>query len=295
MSLNANRSAAIVALDGISRKQNQYENDIKKITTNLNVFADIISISGTVEQSLLNNDDDNDDDVKMLSFMNEQRTKLKEITERNIQTQRFVCAYMNAANSIRRDIIGQNVATTAEYENENGEEKESSTIDYETILQTKIELEKHAVARNSIAIKDEQMMRKVRHNLKEKDMSNNDDDEIEVEATQGNAESELKCPLTAMMFTDPFKNKVCHHVYEKQAIVNHLRMKRDCPVMGCRNRQVTLQQLEPDEEMKIRVRRYRKTMEEKQRYNAMSQDYDVEDEEEEGEEETNGVGMTVIE
>ncbi len=293
MSLNTNRNAAIVALDAISRKQNQYENDIKKIATNLNVFADIISISGTVEQSLLNNDDENDDVEKMVSFMNEQRAKLKEITERNIQTQRFVCAYMNAANSIRRD-IGQNVATTAE--NESGEEKEASAIDYETILQTKIELEKHAVARNSIAIKDESMMRNVRQNLKEKDMSNNNDDEIEVEGTQGNVENELKCPFTGMIFEDPVKSKVCHHVYSKQGIQNHLRVRKyHCPIVGCRNSKITMQQLEPDEEMKIRVRRYRKTMQEKQRYNAMSQDYDVEDEDEEEEEEINGVGMTVIE
>jgi len=54
-----------------------------------------------------------------------------------------------------------------------------------------------------------------------------------------------------------------------------------------------MSQLEPDEEMKLKVRRYTHLVQEKQRRNAMSQDYDVDDDDEEDGGEN--IGMTVIE
>lgn len=205
---------------------------------------------------------------------------------------------MNAANSIKND-IAQNGEHGGGDSHVDGEgEASASTSDYETILQTKLEFEKHNLEKNSIELKDEEWSRKIRQRLNEKEPTKqgDDDDDIEIEMTQGNRESELKCPLTGKLFENPYRNKLCNHVYEYAAIQQHLRIKKSCPVMGCRNKNVTLGSLEPDEEMKLRVRRYIHRRDEEKRRNAMSQDFDVDEEEDEygGVGGDNG-GMTLIE
>jgi hypothetical protein len=290
----ATARATIVATDRILSKEGQYKQDIAKINARCNLLADYISFGGTVESSLRDEGEDSNDpeNVRMDDFMNEQRMKVKKIAEQNVHSKRYIEAYMAATNAIKSDIIRNSHNGNSQEE----EEKEDiKAPDYESLLQTQLELAKHNVEKNSIAVKNDEFVRKICKSLNEKIASNADeDDDIQIEVTETNREAEMKCPLTAMLFQDPFRNKVCHHVYEKEAITYHLSMKKACPVTGCTNNHVTMSQLEPDEEMKIKVRRYSKAQSEKQRRNAMTQDYDVEDEEEEFDG-GNGAGMTVIE
>ena len=283
-------SATIVAAEKALQSHGRYLKGIDKINAHANLFAESIALSGPVESSLQSSANVNEEQDDIQEFLNDQRTKLKLVTERNINSKRYVEALKNAVLKIKSDIQANNGNNN---NNDEGGEEKDSAPDYETLLQTKLEFEKHNIEKNSIAINDEEWMRNVRQRLNEKVQSDGNDDDIEVEVSHDNRESELKCPLTGKIFQDPYRNKMCHHVYDKHAIQLHLRMKRSCPVMGCRNGNVSMSQLEPDEEMKLKVRRYTHLVQEKQRRNAMSQDYDVDDDDEEDGGEN--IGMTVIE
>ena len=68
---------------------------------------------------------------------------------------------------------------------------------------------------------------------------------------------------------DPYKNKICGHVYDKLAIFDHIRKDKRgrCPVAGCGNSKITQSQLEPDRTMAQRIRR------EKVRLNTQAKTY----------------------
>ena len=80
-----------------------------------------------------------------------------------------------------------------------------------------------------------------------------DDDEIMVYTQESNAT--LKCPLTQDILEDPYKSKVCSHVFSKRAIENHLRRgPKHCPVAGC-GKTIQLNDLEEDLETAYMVKR----------------------------------------
>ncbi|CAG9785307.1 unnamed protein product [Diatraea saccharalis] len=63
-------------------------------------------------------------------------------------------------------------------------------------------------------------------------------------------------PITKKVIVDPVKNTVCGHIYEKQSIMNLLKMKSStkCPVAGCGNRTaIQKQHLIEDEELRFRM------------------------------------------
>nr|XP_021181953.2 E3 SUMO-protein ligase NSE2 [Helicoverpa armigera] len=63
-------------------------------------------------------------------------------------------------------------------------------------------------------------------------------------------------PITKRPVTDPVKNSVCGHIYEKDAILNLISTKprTKCPVAGCGNRGPILRDhLISDEELKFRM------------------------------------------
>jgi hypothetical protein len=320
---HSSSSATILATDRVLQKEAMFRNGIQKLHASSLLLAETIAISGQVETSLLNDDYENDgnghgdvnsNNQEMDAFMKEQRMKLKALSERHVNSMRYIDAFMNATNSIKTDIIHQSQNGNGNGATDGNSETaaEAEVPDYETILQTKLEFQKHNIEKDSISVVNEEMARRVRQRLNEKEDSNNnqnnanggsggtfdDDDEIEIEIANNQgaqSASSLKCPLTGMLFTNPVRNKVCHHVYDKHAIEQHLRnKKKTCPVMGCNNSNVSMNQLEVDEEMKLKVRRYEHILKEKKRRDALSQDYDVDFDEEE-EDGGDGAGWTVIE
>ncbi|KAL0840740.1 hypothetical protein ABMA28_015928 [Loxostege sticticalis] len=63
-------------------------------------------------------------------------------------------------------------------------------------------------------------------------------------------------PITKRPISDPVKNTVCGHVYERESIINLIKRKSStkCPVAGCGNRGPILpQHLISDEELKFRM------------------------------------------
>jgi hypothetical protein len=113
-----------------------------------------------------------------------------------------------------------------------------------------------------------------------------DDDDLEIVNNHNDDVHALKCPFTAMLFEDPVKDKNCGHTYSRAGLMQMIsNRKRNCPVPGCANKNVTLESVEEDEETKLKVRRF-KTREE----NLRRQRELADDEDEEGQ----GGGYTVI-
>ena len=119
------------------------------------------------------------------------------------------------------------------------------------------------------------------------DPTNDEDDDIAVlgGANGGAGGASLKCPITGLLMDHPYKNRVCGHVYEQHAILNHLKTdrKKNCPVTGCATRGITKDDLVEDRAMMTLIRRQRvrdqKQKEiEKQSQNAIEMDDDSDDE-----------------
>ena len=67
----------------------------------------------------------------------------------------------------------------------------------------------------------------------------------------------LSCPITGMIFTNPVKNKICNHRYDRIGLSQLLgARKMFCPIPGCDNKKLSNTQVEDDEYMKVRVERY---------------------------------------
>ncbi|OWR49078.1 E3 SUMO-protein ligase NSE2 [Danaus plexippus plexippus] len=80
-------------------------------------------------------------------------------------------------------------------------------------------------------------------------------DESDVAITQ--TEEAFIDPLTMRVIQDPVRNTLCGHVYEREAIIAHIRGRKKktlCPVVGCRNTEpLRVEQLVPDEDIRLRV------------------------------------------
>ena len=225
-------------------------------------------------------------------FLDEQRVRLKALVAKNIGSERNVDAFVEAVNMVKTEVENrQKRRSTDGDDGESEGEGEDVAPNYEDMIQNKMKAVKRHQDQNGLDLKDEQLMRKFRERLNEKDDQGDEDEDLEVMNQPGGADSEnaLKCQITLKRFVKPYRNKVCQHVYEYDAIMNHLRSSRQCPITGCINNTMAVVQLEEDEEMQMKVRRKnRREVEEKQ---ALDRDRD---DEEESNDEGDNFGTTVI-
>ncbi|KAI8428512.1 hypothetical protein MSG28_007299 [Choristoneura fumiferana] len=87
-------------------------------------------------------------------------------------------------------------------------------------------------------------MQMSRNNLEESDMAITESDNRPID------------PITKRPIEDPVKNTVCGHIYDREAIMNLLNLKKKikCPVAGCGNRNpINPNQLISDEELKFQM------------------------------------------
>ncbi|KAH9645390.1 hypothetical protein HF086_000008 [Spodoptera exigua] len=83
-------------------------------------------------------------------------------------------------------------------------------------------------------------------------LSNLDESDLAITESQ----EQYLDPITKRPVTDPVKNTVCGHIYEKATILNLISTKprSKCPVAGCGNRgPITKDHLISDEELKFRM------------------------------------------
>lgn len=214
-----------------------------------------------IEQTLhMVNDNDETSQNDTAAWLKEQRERLKRLAERNVENERLVQSLVAAATHLRDQVL---------HASSSQQEDTKVVLDYEEKIQSLVQENLEANKSSQLPLEQETMYREVCSELGEKlakkpkrsrGGGEDDDDDIEVFRAAGSQANSLKCPITGMFLEEPMKNKVCGHLYSKEAIMHHLQTKLrnrrtpNCPVAGCGNT-VTLEQLEKDVMMKTMVRR----------------------------------------
>mmetsp|Transcript_578 Transcript_578/g.939 ORF Transcript_578/g.939 Transcript_578/m.939 type:complete len:339 (-) Transcript_578:57-1073(-) len=296
----------------IEKGRSEYKSHVNKIQASALVLADRIGLLREVETVLSYGDDDTkEENLAFLQTQREKLKALchrNEMSMRNVDA--FIGALSDVRTDLlqqqqlgeQKEMELQRKRQQRQQQQQNQEdENEDDTVtddnvnddenqepeDYEEVLSTKMKEHSQSLhdtlTSQDVALEDSHMVRKCMDRLGEKppkkkrtSRSGNDDDEEELEIMhqpRNDNEMEFKCPVTGQFFVNPVKNKNCGHYYEYEGIRHHLKNKKKCPVAGCVNSHVTLSQLEEDEEMKIKVRRF-KVRSEKERQQRMSQDID---------------------
>lgn len=169
--------------------------------------------------------------------LQEYRDTVKKLALQNVQHERQVKAYVQGLREL-------------EVKSRQG------GIDYPKVLKDVMNEAHTEIQQNSVAVEQETLYLKVCDSLNEPKSSSRTEEDDEIMA-EGGPRINLKCPITGTLMEDPYKNTVCGHVYEKEAILNHLkkdRMKR-CPVAGCSTSMITQAMLRPDNVTATQIRR----------------------------------------
>jgi len=240
------------------RKEKEYSNGLRDNNENLGSMAESLAYGETLEGIL------------DASKLQEYRDSLKRLAAQNVQHDRQVRAYMQGLRQLE----------------ETCHQGGGTAVDYSKALKEAMSNAHDEIQKNSVEIHQDDMYLQVCQPLREPSAGANadgDDDDIAV-MSSGNGGANLKCPITTMLMVDPYKSKVCGHVYEKDAIFSHLRkdrMKR-CPVAGCSNGGMTLEQLEEDKATANKIRREKARLKRAEEHRASTQDaFEVDEEDDE--------------
>ena len=272
----------INTVDRIIRKKGEYGDGLKLLKASNAIIAEALAHDGTVEQSIrdaLNDgdgdgdgdgDNDNPQDSDELRdfevFLKAQRERVKGLAQMHIHTSQHTEAFMTALQEIKTEISNNTIHkhNNANDDNDNDDEEAAniSPPDYEVILQTKIELQTTRLARNINSNAHPEMI-KIQEKLREP--THNHDQDIELEISNTESSETFKCPITQKVMQNPQRNKSCGHHYSLEGIQSHLRSKKACPIYGCRNKHVTMDQLEDDVEMMMKIKRFEKRSETEKR------------------------------
>ena len=170
--------------------------------------------------------------------LQEYRDTIKKLALQNVQHERQVKAYVEGLRELEV------------------KHREDGSVDYPKVLKDAMNQAHTEIQQNSVAMEQETLYLKVCDSLNEPKESSKTEDDDEIMA-EGGPRVNLKCPITGTLMEDPYKNSVCGHVYEKEAILNHLRKDRTkrCPVAGCSTSQITQAMLRPDNVTATQIRR----------------------------------------
>lgn len=259
-------ASSVLAVNQIIAKEQAYKEAILKNHMHSKVMSEsFFSKDGDANEACLKavGDDQHED---LLQGFQEQRNRLIKVSEANVSNMREIQAFIASLNqSIRPNIEQQ----------KEGDEPQ----DYEKLILEKMKEYRQAQKDSELDMDDEQFVREIKTALGEATTSaNGDDDDDDLQVVARGSTETLKCPIMGTYFEEPVKSKVCGHTYSKMGIFNHLKSDRKCPVAGCSNRNITQDQLEPDMEKEMKVRRQRRKSDQ-EKAQRMTQDLMDSDEE----------------
>jgi hypothetical protein len=239
-----------MAVDRILAKQDNYKEAIvKNHTVAKNICEELLAVDGEIAKTMSTFKEESLQ-RELEESIKEQRERFKKLAERNVENHRNVNAFVGALQQVKTHVQQQSNHNT------------SDTLDYEKLIQTKIQEYKAAQQDSQLQVHQEPYYRDIIKALGEQPTSLNDDDEEELQVLRNpssNAQS-FNCPIMATLMQDPVKSKVCGHSYSRQGILQHLRAGRggvnSCPVAGCQNRSLDKHQLETDAETAMKIRRH---------------------------------------
>lgn len=264
------------AFDAAASKQTAYQEGLTATHTMTQASASTLCLGSTLETTLVSLAKENVLDSKTVEvFLHEQRERVKKVAEKNVGIQRELATFVAAAKALRQ----------AELENPT-----TDFADYTPKVQQKMQEIRAKNAYSQLEITQEKLYLDVCHEMGEAQPSSktNVDDDIELmPAAAGTQSTNFKCPVTGSFMEEPMKNKVCGHVYSKGGIVHAIQqagVKRRpcrCPVPGCANSHVTMQQLEKDPHTERLVRREKQRLQRESQKRASQADLVDSEEEEE--------------
>jgi hypothetical protein len=211
------------------------------------------------------------------AILQDHKNQLKELAKRNVQGERQVDSFVNAIQTVRQHIVNNHTSTASSSPNEENH-PDTEIPDYqEQITQAMNANNQHNNALLPLEIQQESMYREVCEAIGER--SSNAaaaavDEDIEIvpdrpgaltaaSASSSAANAHVKCPVTNAYMHDAVQNTVCGHIYSRTGmealILQQSQSRRGgqcaCPIPGCTNRNVTVQQLRDDKTTQMRVRK----------------------------------------
>lgn len=207
----------------------------------------------------------------------EHRETLKVIAKDNVAKERQLKAYVSAIRVVINNASSKMISNTQQ----EGDQSEEPAYEFKEQMETQYATELEAIEKNSILVTQEQSYLKL---LRELGEDQEEDDELAViNPSSGDAATRIKCPYSMALMEDPVRSKVCKHSFARKAIYHYLQKNKRCPVPGCLNNSMTIDELEDDPETAMRVRRYKKresANKKAQAQSAMNMDDDDDDENE---------------
>ena len=247
-------------------RENEYRNEVKKLQIHTVFMAETLTAGGEMEKFFMEADPDNAG-----AFLAEQRNRLKGIAEKNAKQMKNIDYFIQGLKNV-------NSSVRAAASNDGGEgQEEDAPTNYERAIQDAIEAVRQAKENSPdfVPASQHEMVIEVEERLGERARGGGDDDLEIVENFGSDDVATLKCPFTGMLFEDPVKSKVCGHVYDRRGLTQLINSgKRQCPIPGCSNNSLTWTQVESDEEMKLRVKRYKKREEAAKRKRELDESMD---------------------
>eukprot|EP00581_Thalassiosira_minuscula_P009391 CAMPEP_0183708166 /NCGR_PEP_ID=MMETSP0737-20130205/4552_1 /TAXON_ID=385413 /ORGANISM="Thalassiosira miniscula, Strain CCMP1093" /LENGTH=291 /DNA_ID=CAMNT_0025935983 /DNA_START=9 /DNA_END=884 /DNA_ORIENTATION=- len=266
-------------------RQDEYKKPLQMVHARMKILAESLRPDSELVTALKETDDGSDD------FLTSTRNRVRAIAEGNAKRVHDIEIFIDAVKEVRAEV--------QENANSDGDnDAAANTPDYERSINEAMERIRDQKENDPafIAPEDHAMTTEIREAMGEKiakKRSRNsrggyDDDDLEIVQNGPDDANTLKCPITGMFFNNPVKNRVCGHTYDRAGLAQMLNARKyTCPIPGCANKSVTLDQVGEDEEMKLRVKRH-KTREEAEK---RKRDLEQEDEMEDGQ----GGGYTCIE
>ena len=253
-------SSALLAAQRAIDSEDKYRASVKKLHALSKIQADNFVPDGDLEKAM-------EGDTEMTNFMEECRIRLKGIAEGNAKRMKEIDYYVEAVREVKNDVVRRQ-------HDSNAEDEEAEAVNYEAAIHSAIERIREKDESNIHQwIEQHPMVIEVRTTLGER-VKSNDDDDLEIVNNRDDVHA-LKCPITATLFEDPVKNKVCGHTYSRAGIQQVIKnRKTTCPIAGCKNNRLSVNQLETDEEMKMAVHRFKKKEELAKKKRAMDDEAD---------------------
>jgi len=265
--------------------ENNYRQNVGKIQASALFLAEKLCKGQQIETALSCSTAPAEENA---AFLEEQRTLLKDIAAANVVRNREISWFLRSVKEMSDDAM-----RAASNEDDDG----GTTFEvpnFALILEQKMEACRNERSAVEVDICNEKFCKDIRSRLGEKEPKKknvskkggrrsasgdetDDDEELEImnEQSQANEEMHVKCPITCATFERPLKSKVCNHTYSTAGLEQMIKCKKyKCPVPGCTNHHLSMQQVEPDVEMEMRVKRFqrRKEQEENKRRRILEED-----------------------
>ena len=279
-------------LEAIANKEASYKEHIKQNHILCKNAANSLSREGGLVEALnmmVKTEILSEQEVQ--TFLGEQRQRLKKLSESNVNSNHTVDTFVSSIRRLKQQVQNDRNPSSQQEDAENEEDFKN----YEPIVRDMMDTEREKRKSTKTDLLQEKYVTEIYEELGEEaalpgrgSRNVNNDDDIEVMGNGRGAESQaasLMCPVICTLLENPMKNKVCGHIYSLAGLKHLLRNSRRCacPVAGCQNNNVTMEQVEEDVETQFKIRREKRRQDAaatQQQYSQADEDL-VDDSEEE--------------